>query len=645
MTAAWRESGAPCDEPEPGASACGSTNPVAWQRLQHVGRREVDRRLVSERVHPYDRAVLAEDAVDFSGEQQHVDQQDSIEGIGVEGQRACVGLSPGSQVGSMAQHACGQISADQRSDAAIEYPSASASARPDLKPTTDKGHPTPVKGIADRSCLGLIDMVRRPIRCQFVKQCRHALGVLRLPFLTKRYCPSELADWVVWPSERVWVRSVRVGSKFSQHPSSQAARGNDRASAAVACGAVVPSRQQIVWRPVDQRRWSLMDFSPNADHDAIREGIQRICADFPDEYWLQKDSDHEFPWDFYQKLAEGGWVGMAIPTEYGGGGQGITEASIMLEEIAASGAAMNGCSAVHLSVFGMEPVRKYGSAELAAEVLPRVASGELHVAFGVTEPDAGTDTTQIKTRAVRDGDEYVINGAKVWTTKAPHCEMCLLLVRTTPIEECESRTDGISLFLVDLQDPAVDITPISKLGRNAVVSCEVRYDNLRVPARRLIGDEGKGFRYILDGLNPERVLIASEALGIGRASIRRASEYAKDRIIFDRPIGQNQGIAFPLAEAHMKLRAAELIIRQASWLYDSDLPCAEAANTAKYLAAEAGFFAADRAMQTHGGFGYASEYHVERYWREARLMKIAPVSQEMVLNFISNKILGLPRSY
>lgn len=388
-----------------------------------------------------------------------------------------------------------------------------------------------------------------------------------------------------------------------------------------------------------------MDFTPNDDHEAIREGIRRICADFPDEYWAKKDAEHEFPWDFYEKLAEGGWVGIAIPEEYGGGGQGITEASIMLEEIAASGAAMNGCSAVHLSVFGMEPVRKYGSPELAAEVLPRVASGELHVAFGVTEPDAGTDTTRIRTRAERDGDEYVINGAKVWTTKAPYCEMCLLLVRTTPIEEAESRTDGISLFLIDLQDPAVDITPIPKLGRNAVVSCEVRYDNLRVPASRRIGDEGEGFRYILDGLNPERILIAGEALGIGRAALRRATDYANERIIFDRPIGKNQGIAFPLAEAHMKLNAAELIIRQASWRYDNDLPCAEAANTAKYLAAEAGFFAADRAMQTHGGFGYATEYHVERYWREARLMKIAPVSQEMVLNFISNKILGLPRSY
>ena len=388
-----------------------------------------------------------------------------------------------------------------------------------------------------------------------------------------------------------------------------------------------------------------MDFSDNEIYEAIREGVRRVCADFPDEYWSEKDNNHEFPWDFYEKVAEGGWIGIAIPEEFGGGGKGITEASIVLEEIAASGAAMNGCSAIHLSMFGMEPVRKYGSAELVAEVLPRVASGELHVAFGVTEPDAGTDTTKIRTRAERDGDEYVITGAKVWTSKAPYCDMCLLLVRTTPFEEVSSPTEGISLFLVDLNDDAVEITPIPKVGRNAVVSCEVRYDGLRVPASRLIGDEGEGFRYILDGLNPERILIAAEAFGIGKAAVRKAVEYAKERVVFDRPIGMNQGIAFPLAEAHMKLHAAELVIREASWRYDNDLPCAEAANTAKYLASEAGFFAADRAMQTFGGFGYASEYHVERYWREARLMKIAPVSQEMVLNFISSKTLGLPKSY
>jgi acyl-CoA dehydrogenase len=388
-----------------------------------------------------------------------------------------------------------------------------------------------------------------------------------------------------------------------------------------------------------------VDFSVPDDHEAIRDGIRRICADFPDEYWAAKDEAHEFPWDFYAALAEGGWVGIAIPEEFGGGGQGIAEASIMLEEIAASGAAMNGCSAVHLSIFGMEPVRRYGSPELAAEVLPRVARGELHVAFGVTEPDAGTDTTSIRTRAVRDGDEYVVTGAKVWTTKAPYCDLCLLLVRTTPREECAAPTAGMTLLLVDLQDPAVDITPISKLGRNAVVSCEVRYDGLRVPVERRIGEEGDGFRYLLDGLNPERILIAAEALGIGRAALAKAVQYGRDRVVFGRPIGQNQGLAFPLAEAHMRLRAAELTIREAAWRFDQGLACGEAANTAKYLAADAAFFACDRAIQTHGGMGYAREYHVERYWREARLMKIAPVSQEMVLNYVSARVLGLPKSY
>ena len=388
-----------------------------------------------------------------------------------------------------------------------------------------------------------------------------------------------------------------------------------------------------------------MDFTQNEDHEAIREGVRRVCADFPDEYWRERDEQHEFPWDFYNAMAEGGWVGIAIPEEYGGGGQGITEASIVLEEVAASGAAMNGCSALHLSIFGMEPVRKYGSEALAKEILPGVADGSIHAAFGVTEPDAGTDTTSIRTRAERDGDEYVITGAKVWTTKAPYCDVCLLLVRTTPKELCDGPTQGMTLLLVDLQDPAVDMTPIPKVGRNAVVSCEVRYDGLRVPVDRRVGEEGEGFRYILDGLNPERILISAEALGIGRVALRRAAEYAKGRVIFGRPIGQNQGIAFPLADSHARLHAAELVVRDASWRYDNGLTCGEQANLAKYLASEAAFECADRAMQTHGGFGYAKEYDVERYWRESRLMKIAPVSQEMVLNFVSSKVLGLPRSY
>ena len=388
-----------------------------------------------------------------------------------------------------------------------------------------------------------------------------------------------------------------------------------------------------------------MDFSESSDHLAIREGIRRVCADFPDEYWSRCDTEHEFPWAFYTQLAAGGWVGIATPTEFGGGGQGIAEAAIMLEEIAASGAAINGCSAVHLSIFGMEPVRRYGSPEMIAEFLPRVASGDLHVAFGITEPDAGTDTTAIRTRAVRDGDEYIVTGAKVWTSKAHVSERCLLLVRTTPRDQSELPTKGMSLLFVDLRSPGITITPIPKLGRNAVASCEVTYDNVRVPVGDLVGDEGDGFRYLLAGLNPERILVAAEAIGIGRAALRRAVSYANERVVFDRPIGKNQGVAFPLADAHMQLHAASLVVHEAAWRYDNGLPCGEQANTAKYLAAEAGFNAADHALQTLGGFGYATDYHVERYWREARLLKVAPVSQQMVLNYIANKVLGLPKSY
>jgi acyl-CoA dehydrogenase len=388
-----------------------------------------------------------------------------------------------------------------------------------------------------------------------------------------------------------------------------------------------------------------MDFSAVEDHDAIREGVRRVCGAFPDEYWRRCDSEHEFPWDFYRAMAAGGWIGIAIPEDYGGGGQGITEASIVLEEVAASGAAMNGCSAIHLSIFGMHPVVKHGSEAMRTTYLPRVASGELHVAFGVTEPDAGTDTTAITTRATRDGDVYIVRGRKVWTTKAPYCDKVLLLVRTTPLDQVERRTDGMTLLLADLQRPEVEITPISKAGRNAVVSCEVVYDDLPVALSDRVGEEGQGFRYLLDGLNPERILIASEALGTGRVALDRAVRYANERVVFGRPIGKNQGLAFPLAEAHLRLRAAELAIREASWRYDRGLPCGEHANTAKYLAADAGYQACDQAVQTHGGMGYATEYDVERWWRESRLMRIAPVSQEMVLSYIAEHVLGLPRSY
>jgi acyl-CoA dehydrogenase len=388
-----------------------------------------------------------------------------------------------------------------------------------------------------------------------------------------------------------------------------------------------------------------MDFTESEDHRAIRAAVREVCAQFDDDYWLARDENHEFPWDFYAAMARGGWIGIAMPEQYGGGGQGIAEASIVLEEVAASGACMNGASAIHLSIFGMHPVVLHGSEDLRARVLPQVASGESHVAFGVTEPDAGLDTTSISTRAVLDGDHYVVHGRKVWTSKALESDRVLLLVRTTPRDQVAKPTQGMTLLVASLKDPAVQISPISKLGRNAVASCEVVYDGLRVPTCDRVGEEGKGFAYLLDGLNAERVLVASEALGIGRAAIRRAVAYANERVVFGRPIGQNQGIAFPLADAHARLNAAALVIREAAWRVDRRMPAGEQANTAKYLAADACFAAADAAVQTHGGFGYAREYHVERYFREARLQRLAPIPQEMVLNYLSEHVLGLPRSY
>jgi acyl-CoA dehydrogenase len=388
-----------------------------------------------------------------------------------------------------------------------------------------------------------------------------------------------------------------------------------------------------------------VDFDLTEDQEAIRSAVRDLAGAFDDTYWLECDSQHAFPWEFYEAFAKGGWLGIAVPEEYGGGGLGITEAALLLEEVAASGAAMSGCSSMHLTIFGMNPVVLHGPDALKAEVLPRVVRGDLHVCFAVTEPNAGTDTTAITTFARRDGDDYIINGHKVWITKALESEKMLILTRTTPLAECSRRTEGMTLFLADLDRSAVDIRPIEKMGRNAVDSNELFIDGLRVSADRRIGEEGLGFRYLLDGLNPERILLAHESLGIGRAAIRRAVSYAKERVVFGRPIGMNQGIQFPLAQAQARLDAAELVARKAAWLYDQRRPCAREANMAKLLAAEAAFEAADRAVQTHGGFGYAREYHVERYFREARLMRIAPISQEMVLNYIGEHVLGLPRSY
>lgn len=377
----------------------------------------------------------------------------------------------------------------------------------------------------------------------------------------------------------------------------------------------------------------------------IRDAVRRVCADFPDDYWERCDREGTYPQEFFDAMATAGWIGIAIPEAYGGAGKGISEAAIILQEVAASGAAMNGATPLHLSMFGMHPVVLHGSDEMKQKYLPSVADGSLQVAFGVTEPNAGSDTTSIETSARLDGDKYIVQGRKVWTTKAIESERVLLLVRTTPKEQVTRKTEGMTLLLAELNKPEVTISPIPKLGRNAVQTCEVVYDDLEVAIEDRVGEEGAGFKYLLDGLNAERVLIAAEAIGIGQAALARAVNYANERVVFDRPIGKNQGVAFPLAEAHAKLQSALLMVHRAAELLDSGQPCGAEANMAKWLAAEAGFFAADQALQTHGGFGYAREFHVERYWREARLMKLAPISQEMILNYLAEHELGLPRSY
>ncbi|MFF3380430.1 acyl-CoA dehydrogenase family protein [Streptomyces sp. NPDC002680] len=388
-----------------------------------------------------------------------------------------------------------------------------------------------------------------------------------------------------------------------------------------------------------------MDFELTEDQTTIRAAVAELAGKFDDDYWLAKDEAHEFPTEFYDAFARGGWLGITTPEEYGGHGFGITEAALLLEEVSASGGGMNAASSMHLSIFGMHPVIVHGSEELKRRTLPRIVTGDLHVCFGVTEPGAGLDTTRITTFARRDGDHYVVNGRKVWISKAMESEKILLLTRTTKLEDVKKKTDGLTLFLTDLDRVHVDIRPIRKMGRNAVTSNELFIDDLRVPVEDRVGEEGEGFRYILDGLNPERMLVAAEALGLGRVALKRAVRYGNEREVFGRPIGMNQGLQFPLADSLARLDAAELALRKATWLYDNGKPCGREANTAKYLCADAGFQAADRALQTHGGMGYSEEYHVARYFREARLLKIAPLSQEMVLNYLGSHVLGLPRSY
>jgi acyl-CoA dehydrogenase len=388
-----------------------------------------------------------------------------------------------------------------------------------------------------------------------------------------------------------------------------------------------------------------MDFAPTPEQETIREAVAKICTRFDADYWLARDEDGVFPHDFHAALAEAGWLGIAMPPEYGGAGLGITEAALMMQTIAESGAAMSGASAVHMNIFGLNPVVVFGSEEQKQRHLPPLIAGRDKACFAVTEPDAGLDTTRLKTRAVRDGDVYVVNGQKIWISTAQVSNKMLLLARTTPLDEVRKRTEGLTLFYTDVDRAHVEARVIPKMGRHAVDSNQVFIDGLRVPVADRIGEEGKGFSYLLHGLNPERILIAAEAVGIGRAALARAAEYAKERVVFDRPIGQNQGIQHPLAKAWVELEAAELLVTKAAWLYDQGQPCGTAANAAKYFAAEAGFHACETAVMCHGGMGYAREYHVERYFREAMIPRLVPVSRELILSFIAEKALGLPKSY
>ena len=388
-----------------------------------------------------------------------------------------------------------------------------------------------------------------------------------------------------------------------------------------------------------------MEFGLTEEQLSIQQEVRRLCTRFGDDYWRAKDRDHEFPEEFYRAFAEGGWLGIATPEQYGGAGKGITEAALIMEEVTASGGCAGAASSVHMNIFGVNPLVVHGSDAQKAAHLPGIVSGETKVCFAVTEPDTGLDTTRLKTRAVREGDHYRVDGRKVWISTAQVAHKILLLARTTPEEETERPIDGISLFFTDLDRDAVEVREIDKCGRAAVDSNELFIEGLRIPVEDRIGEEGMGFRYLLDGFNPERILVAAEAVGIGRVALDRAARYAKERVVFGRPIGQNQAVQHPLADSWARLEAARLLTLKAAWLYDRGRPCGAESNAAKLLAAEAGFQAADRAMQTLGGFGYSKEYDVERYWREAKLFRMVPVTPELILNYISERVLGLPRSY
>ncbi|MFQ6573949.1 acyl-CoA dehydrogenase family protein [Pseudomonas sp. UM16] len=385
--------------------------------------------------------------------------------------------------------------------------------------------------------------------------------------------------------------------------------------------------------------------SLSPEHQEIRQAILKICERFDADYWLEKDKHGGFPHDFHQALARDGWLGICIPEAYGGSGLGISEATVMMQAIAESGAGMSGASAVHMNIFGLNPVVEFGSEEQKLRMLPPLIAGEHRTCFMVTEPNTGLNTTQLTTRAVRDGDHYVLHGVKTFISTASVAEKMLILARTTPLEAVKNKSEGLSLFYTDFDRSCIQVHEIDKMGRKAIDTNQVFIDGLRVPVADRIGEEGKGFKYILHGMNAERILVAGEAVGLGRAALARAANYALEREVFNRPIGLNQAIQHPLAKCWMELEAANLMAFHAASRFDGGQECGVEAGAAKYLAAEAGYHACETAVMTHGGYGYAKEYHVERYLREAMIPRIAPVSREMILCFIAEKVLGMPKSY
>ena len=388
-----------------------------------------------------------------------------------------------------------------------------------------------------------------------------------------------------------------------------------------------------------------MDFSISEDHRAIREGVSAVVRKFTDEYWLARDDDGEFPREFHRAMADAGWLGITMPVEYGGSGLGVTEACIMMHEVASHGGGMSAASTVHINLFGPHPIVVFGNDEQRKRWIPPLIEGKDQCCFGFTEPDAGLNTTAIKTFAEKVPGGYLVHGQKVWTSTAQVANKIMLLTRTTKLEDCKKSTDGITIFYTDLDRSKIEVRKIAKMGRKAVDSNAIFIDGLFIPDADLIGEEGKGFKYILHSLNPERLLVASEAIAMGQDALRRATQYAKDRVVFDRPIGMNQGIQHPLAERWMNLEAAWAIVMKGAWLYDNHLPCGAEANASKFLGARAGFDSCLQSVLTHGGFGYAKEYHVERLLREVTVTRIAPITEQLILSFIAEKVLDLPKSY